>query len=62
LQHLINSLDEKLNILLEYIIEHGPTIASEIADLVQISESTISRNLNKLRDLKAIYVISKGKK
>jgi DNA-binding MarR family transcriptional regulator len=38
-----------------------PTIASEIADHLQISESTISRNLDKLRDLKAIYATSKGK-
>jgi len=29
LQHLVNSLDEKLNILLEEIIEHEPTIAPE---------------------------------
>jgi DNA-binding MarR family transcriptional regulator len=47
---------------LEDIIDHELTITSEIADSLQISGSTISRNLNKLKDLKAIYVISKGKK
>jgi CRISPR-associated protein Csa3 len=61
LPHIVHSLDEKLNTLLEDIIKYEPTIASEIADRLQTSESTISRNLNKLRDLKAIDVISKGK-
>lgn len=61
LPHIVNGLDEKLNILLEDIIKYEPTIASEIADRLQISESTISRNLNKLKDLKAIDVTSKGK-
>jgi DNA-binding transcriptional regulator LsrR (DeoR family) len=43
------------------IIDHELTIASEIADRLQISGSAISRNLTKLRDLKTIYVTSKGK-
>lgn len=61
LPYIVHGLDEKLNILLEDIVKHEPTIASEIADRLQISESTISRNLNKLKDLKAIDVNSKGK-
>jgi CRISPR-associated protein Csa3 len=61
LPHIVNSLDEKLNILLEDIVKHEPTIASEIADRLQISESTISRNLNKLKELRAIDVNHKGK-
>lgn len=61
LPHIVNSLDEKLNILLEDIVKHEPTIASEISGRLHISESTISRNLNKLKDLKAIDVDSKGK-
>ena len=61
LPHIVNSLDEKLNILLEDIVKHEPTIASEIADRLQISESTISRNLNKLKELKAIDVKHQGK-
>ncbi|MFZ2497403.1 CRISPR-associated CARF protein Csa3 [Methanosarcina sp.] len=61
LPHIVNSLDEKLNIILEDIIKYEPTIASEIADRLQISESTISRNLNKLKELKAINVNHQGK-
>ena len=61
LPHIVNGLDEKLNILLEDIVKHEPAIASEIADRLQISESTISRNLTKLKDLKAIDVDSTGK-
>lgn len=61
LPYIVRGLDEKLKILMEDIIKHEPTIASEIADRLQISESTISRNLTKLKDLKAIDVNSKGK-
>jgi CRISPR-associated protein Csa3 len=61
LPHIVNGLDEKLSTLLEDIVKYEPTIASEIADRLQISESTISRNLTKLKDLKAIDVDSKGK-
>lgn len=61
LPHIVNGLDEKLIMLLEDIAKNEPTIASEIADHLQISESTISRSLNKLKDLKAIDVNSKGK-
>ncbi|RPJ78529.1 MAG: CRISPR locus-related DNA-binding protein [Alphaproteobacteria bacterium] len=61
LPHIVSSLDEKLNILLEDIINHEPTIASEIADRLQISESTVSRNINKLKELKAIDVEHQGK-
>lgn len=61
LPHIVYGLDEKLNMLLKDIAKNEPTIASEIADRLQISESTISRNLNKLKDLKAIDVDSKGK-
>lgn len=61
LPDIVNGLDEKLNMLLEDIAKNEPTIASEIADRLQISESTISRSLNKLKDLKAIDVNSKGK-
>jgi CRISPR-associated protein Csa3 len=61
LPHIVNGLDEKLNILLEDIVKHEPTKASEIADRLQISESTISRNLNKLKELRAIDVNHQGK-
>ncbi len=61
LPHIVYGLDEKLNMLLKDIAKNEPTIASEIADRLQISESTISRNLNKLKDLKAVDVDSKGK-
>ncbi|MGB9929168.1 MAG: CRISPR-associated CARF protein Csa3 [Methanosarcina sp.] len=61
LPHIVNTLDEKLILLLEDIIKHEPTIASEIAERLQISESTISRNLNKLKELKVINVDNQGK-
>lgn len=61
LPHIVSSLDDKLKILMEDIVKHEPTIALEIADRLQISESTISRNLTKLKDLNAIDVNNKGK-
>lgn len=61
LPHIVNNLDDKLNLLLEDIVKYEPTIASEIAARLQISESTISRNLNKLKELKAIDVLHQGK-
>ncbi|MHB8100912.1 MAG: CRISPR-associated CARF protein Csa3 [Methanosarcina sp.] len=61
LPYIVSSLDVKLITLLQDIVTHEPTIASEIADRLQISESTISRNLNKLKELRAIDVNHQGK-
>ena len=61
LPYIVCRLDEKLVMLLEDILKHEPTIASEIAERLQISESTISRNLNKLKELRAIDVNHQGK-
>lgn len=61
LPNIVNSIEVKLKTLLEDIINHEPTTASEISNRLQISESTVSRNLGKLRDLKAISVVHEGK-
>lgn len=61
LPYIMCRLDVKLVMLLEDIVKNEPTIASEMAERLQISESTISRNLNKLKELRAIDVNHKGK-
>ena len=61
LPYIMCRLDVKLVMLLEDIVKNEPTIASEMAERLQISESTISRNLNKLKELRTIDVNHKGK-
>ena len=61
LPYIMCRLDVKLVMLLEDIVKNEPTIASEMAERLQISESTISRNLNKLKELRAIDANHKGK-
>jgi CRISPR-associated protein Csa3 len=61
LPYIVCRLDAKLVILLEDIVKHEPTIASEIAERLQTSESTVSRNLNTLKELRAINVNHQGK-
>jgi CRISPR-associated protein Csa3 len=61
LPYIICRLDVKLTDLLRDIVKHEPTIASEIAERLQTSESTVSRNLNTLKELRAINVNHQGK-
>ncbi len=54
-------LEEKQKKILTDIIENQPTTISDIAVRLSISESTISRQVARLADLRALEVSQKGK-
>lgn len=54
-------IDEKLRDILNIISANQPTTITEIARQLNISESTVSRQVNKLLDYKAVDTILKGK-
>jgi CRISPR-associated protein Csa3 len=56
-----NLLDEKLKQILKDVAEHQHTTISEIAKRLSLSESTISRRISKLADLKLLDIYPKGK-
>jgi len=56
-----NLIDDKLRTVLSDILENQPTTITEIARRNALSESTVSRRINKLQDLNAVDVIAKGK-
>jgi CRISPR-associated protein Csa3 len=59
--NIVNVLDEKLKRVLKDINENHPTTISEVAKRLNISESSASRQINELVDLKALGLIQKGK-
>ena len=54
-------LDEKLKEILYDINEKQPTTITEIADRLNISESTVSRQIKKLFERKALDIVQEGK-
>lgn len=54
-------LDEKLKRVLKDIEENQPTTITDIAQSLSLSESTISRQVGRLVDLKALDFTQKGK-
>ena len=61
LPNIIHILDEKLKEILHDINENQPTTITEIADRLNISESTISRQIKKLFERKALDIVQEGK-
>ncbi len=59
--NIINVLDEKFKKILKDVDENQPTTVSEVARRLNISESSASRQINELVDLKALNFIQKGK-
>lgn len=55
------SLDERFLRILRDVEEHQPTSIMDIAKRLNISESSVSRQVAALADLKAVDVIQKGK-
>ena len=55
-------IDEKLKMVLKDIIENGPTLVSEVAGRLNVSESTASRQINKLVEIGAVEAKVDGKK
>jgi len=54
-------LEEKQKQILLDIIDNQPTNIGDIAKRLSFSESTISRQVSRLADLKALYLVPKGK-
>jgi len=62
LPKIVQSLDEKSKSVLGDIRDNQPTTITEMAERLDISESTISRQVGRLVGLNALKVIPKGKK
>ncbi len=61
LPSIMVGIDEKLTPILNFIYENKPTTITEIANKMNVSESTVSRQVNKLLEYKAVDVTLKGK-
>jgi CRISPR-associated protein Csa3 len=61
LPNIIYVLDEKLKDIICDINENQPTTITEIADRLNLSESTVSRQIRKLFDRKALDIVQEGK-
>jgi len=61
LPNIKHVIDEKINRILEDVNENQPTTIKDIAIRLNISESTASRHINDLVDMKALNSIAKGK-
>ena len=61
LPNITAAVDEKMKTILNDINENHPTSITEVAYRLNISESTASRQINKLLERKAVAVVQKGK-
>ena len=61
LPNIIHILDEKLKEILSDINEYQPTTITKIANRLNISESTASRQIKKLFERKALDIVQEGK-
>lgn len=59
--HIAHTIDEKTTKILSDVIEHEPTTISEIANRLNISESTVSRHISKSHKWKSIDIVQDGK-
>jgi CRISPR-associated protein Csa3 len=61
LPNISSVLEEKQKRILKDILENQPTTITDIADRLSISESTISRQVARLAEIKALDLNQKGK-
>jgi CRISPR-associated protein Csa3 len=61
LPNIAHILDERLKRVLRDVDLHQPTTITEIASRLEISESTVSRQVGELLGLKALHLTQKGK-
>jgi CRISPR-associated protein Csa3 len=61
LPNLATELEEKQKKILLDVSNNQPTNIGDIAKRLSVSESTISRQVGRLADLKALYLVPKGK-
>ncbi len=61
LPNITHILDERLKRILKDVSENQPTTITEIAQRLKISESTVSRQISELAELKALDLTPKGK-
>ncbi|HII06602.1 MAG TPA: CRISPR locus-related DNA-binding protein [Methanotrichaceae archaeon] len=62
LPKIVQSLDEKSKAVLGDVRDNQPTTITEIAARLNLSESTISRQVGRLADLDALKIAPEGKK
>lgn len=62
LPKIVQGLDEKSKAVLGDVRDNQPTTITEMAENLNLSESTISRQVGRLVDLDALRVIPEGKK
>jgi len=61
LPRIARRLDEKSNTILNYVHENQPTTITDIAKRLNLSESTVSRRIGRLVDLRSVDIVQKGK-
>jgi len=61
LPNITADLEEKQKQILKDVLENQPTTISDIAQRLSVSESTISRQVARLADQKALDLVQKGK-
>lgn len=61
LPNMTQNIDLKLRRVLNDVHENQPTTISEIASRLKLSESTVSRQIGKLAELKSLDFLPKGK-
>ena len=61
LPNITHILDERLKRVLKDVSENQPTTITEIAQRLKISESTVSRQIGELAELRALDLTPKGK-
>jgi CRISPR-associated protein Csa3 len=61
LPNIMSILDERSKRILRDVSENQPTTITEIAQRLGVSESTVSRHMGKLVEIKALDVFQKGK-
>lgn len=61
LPHIVTVLEDKQKRILKDVLENEPTAIGDIAARLDVSESTISRQVARLAELNALDVLSRGK-
>jgi CRISPR-associated protein Csa3 len=61
LPNITHIIDDRLKRILKDVDSHQPTTITEIAKRLEISESTVSRQVGELLGLKALDIAQKGK-
>ncbi len=61
LPRIVHKIDEKSNTILKDVHENQPTTITAIAKRLNLSESTVSRHIGRLVDIRSVDIVQKGK-